>query len=95
MAKNCIYCSVEIDSNSVVDMCYKCMYQVWGDKMTKTIIQNMERERNFENIETNKINQAIDNEEKPSESFQKIENSVEQSLKPQKIEDLDIETIPF
>ena len=62
MAKRCFYCSTEIDSNSVVDMCYKCMYQVWGEKMTQTIIANMEREKIAGNLELGQVSRtkAID-----------------------------------
>ncbi|MBU0958889.1 MAG: hypothetical protein KKB31_02980 [Nanoarchaeota archaeon] len=45
MVKKCIYCSVEVPDERVIDFCDKCGTGVWGDKMFKAIVQNMEDAR--------------------------------------------------
>ena len=40
MAK-CVYCKGEISDGRAVDVCDRCGVGVWGDKMFKTIVQNM------------------------------------------------------
>jgi len=45
VAKKCIYCRNEISDDSVIDFCDSCGVGVWGHKMFKTIVKNMEQAR--------------------------------------------------
>ena len=45
MAKRCLYCKTELSDDSVIDFCARCGVGVWGEKMFKTILQNMENAR--------------------------------------------------
>lgn len=56
MAKKCIYCKNEINDNSVIDFCERCGVGVWGQKMFKTIVKNMEEAREKDDlVSTNTI----------------------------------------
>jgi len=43
--KKCIYCNQEIVDGRAVDVCDKCGVRVWGEKMFKAIINNMQNAR--------------------------------------------------
>ena len=58
MVKRCIYCSKEISEDSVVDVCKSCMYQVWGEKMSQAIIENMTKEKDAGNLELGQVGKS-------------------------------------
>ena len=41
MVKKCLYCSKELSKESVVDFCENCGISVFGEKMFKVIVENI------------------------------------------------------
>jgi len=37
----CVYCKCEISDDRAIDVCDRCGLRVWGDRMFKTILDNM------------------------------------------------------
>ena len=45
MVKKCLYCSIELAQENIIDFCDRCGINVFGTKMLNTIKQNMENAR--------------------------------------------------
>lgn len=65
MVKKCIYCKAEIDANSVVDVCKRCGLAVWGEKMFRAIVENMEKARDTGSLDQGSVStKSLNLEEK-------------------------------
>ena len=42
MPKKCVYCKTMIVDERAIDVCDKCGRGVWGEKMFKAIVKNMD-----------------------------------------------------
>jgi len=86
MVKKCIYCSAGIDSDYVVDMCQSCMYQVWGEKMAKAIVEGMEKERDAGNLDLGQVGEAKKNVVEPRAEVVESVSQVEvQDVSPEEL----------
>ena len=75
-----------------MDMCQRCMYQVWGEKMAKTIVQNMTREKDAGNLELGRVSEA-DKCVEESVVETPINLEQEQEVFVPQIEDLEIDRL--
>lgn len=59
MVKKCVYCRQELKDERAVDVCDKCGVGVWGEKMFKAIIKNMENARATGNLFQGTVNEDL------------------------------------
>jgi|WetSurMetagenome_2_1015567.scaffolds.fasta_scaffold33723_5 hypothetical protein len=51
MVQKCIYCGAEIHDDRPLTVCNSCGVRVWGEKMFRTIVNNMESAREKGDLE--------------------------------------------
>ena len=56
---SCIYCNAELGKGSVVDVCSKCGYSVWGEKMFLAIKENMKNASDSGDLNQGSITDSI------------------------------------
>lgn len=64
MGKYCIYCKVDIEEDSVVDVCQRCGISVWGPKMFAAIIENMQGAREAGDLYQGSVTESVDSDKK-------------------------------
>jgi RimJ/RimL family protein N-acetyltransferase len=62
MAKKCVYCSVELNSESAIDVCERCGYKVWGERMFRNIVSEMENAKEKGNLNQGFVGTPLDRE---------------------------------
>jgi hypothetical protein len=55
MAGKCVYCKGQITGNRALDVCDNCGVKVWGPKMFKAILANMEDSRDRGDLEQGNV----------------------------------------
>lgn len=83
MTKKCIYCKVLLDENMVLDVCKRCGYGVWGEKMYAAIIENMEGARDAGDLYQGNVTDQF-SDDSPKE-VERAPTSFETPSSPQEI----------
>ncbi|MFH1307487.1 MAG: hypothetical protein ABIH72_01395 [archaeon] len=59
MTKRCVYCKGLIEDDRAVDVCDRCGIGVWGDRMFKAIIDNMNGAREKGDLDQGLVNEEL------------------------------------
>lgn len=57
MAKKCVYCSVELPNEAIIDFCEPCGTEAFGTKMYQAVIDNMSAAEIRGDLDQNEIPQ--------------------------------------
>jgi len=79
MSNKCIYCKSYLSDGSVVDICQKCGYNTWGEKMFDTIVSNMESRRKVGDLDQGGIGFEEKSGEDVLDSSSEILSEIEKS----------------
>ena len=55
MTKKCVYCKSDLFDNRALDVCDKCGVGVWGEKMFKVILKNMDDAKERDDLCSNNL----------------------------------------
>ena len=59
MGKKCSFCKSMIREESVFEVCQNCGYEIWGEKMFKTIVANMENARDVGDLYQGSVSRNV------------------------------------
>ncbi len=59
MGKKCSFCKSAIAEECVFEVCQNCGYKIWGEKMFKTIVSNMENARDVGDLYQGSVSRNI------------------------------------